>query len=422
MPDLNPELLSEARILAAYLIFIGSYFVFALGKFPWMKIDRPGAAIIGAVLMVAFRIIGEQEALQSIDFATIVLLFSMMLIVANLRVGGFFEHVAELIIKRLHARHLLPTVIFTCGLLSAFLVNDIVCLVMTPFVLHITRRLGVPPVPYVIAVATASNIGSVATITGNPQNMLIGSLSRITYLDFIAHLGPIALGGLFLNWLVIYLVYVKAVGDRAPVAEVMAEPELRLPPMRKKPVVMLAIVLAGFLWGVPPALMAAVGAALLLITRTIDPGKVYDDIDWGLLVFFVGLFIIVAGAHRAGLTTQLLEPFAAMDVHPLWIFVPITAAVSNVVSNVPAVMLLRALVPGFPDPHGGWLALAMASTLAGNLTITGSVANIIVAERAAAEGIDIRFREFFRVGLPVTVATLTFGTLWLWVVIAMERG
>jgi len=180
MPPLSAALLSDARILAAALIFIGSYFVFALGKFPWMKIDRPGAAIIGGVLMVAFGIVGAREALASIDFATIVLLFSMMLIVANLRLTGFFDWIAEWIIERLQPHHLLPTVIFTSGLLSAFLVNDIVCLVMTPFVLHMVRRLGLAPVPYLVAVATASNIGSAATITGNPQNMLIGSLSGST--------------------------------------------------------------------------------------------------------------------------------------------------------------------------------------------------------------------------------------------------
>jgi Na+/H+ antiporter NhaD/arsenite permease-like protein len=190
MPQhIDAVLLSEARILAAYLIFFGSYFVFALGKLPWMKIDRPGAAIIGAVLMVAFRIVGADEALRSIDFATIVLLFAMMVVVANLRLGGFFERLAESIVQRLHPHHLLPTVILLCGALSAFLVNDIVCLVMTPFVLHMARRLGMPPVPYLIAVATSSNIGNVATITGNPQNMLFGSLSGISYLDFIARLG-----------------------------------------------------------------------------------------------------------------------------------------------------------------------------------------------------------------------------------------
>ena len=412
--SIDAALLSEARIVAAYLIFFGSYFVFALGKFPWMKIDRPGAAIIGAVLMVAFRIVGTDEALQSIDFATIVLLFAMMVVVANLRLGGFFERLAESIVRRLHPHHLLPTVILLCGVLSAFLVNDIVCLVMTPFVLHMARRLGMPPVPYLVAVATSSNIGSVATITGNPQNMLIGSLSGISYLDFSARLGPVAAVGLFLNWGLIYWLCLRGKGDRAEVAVVLSSAEFRHGAMRKKPVVVLAIVLAGFLVGVPPAMMAAIGAALLLITRTVEPRKVYQEIDWGLLIFFVGLFVIVAGAHRAGLTATLLEPAADWDLHRIVIFVPVTAFLSNVVSNVPAVMLLRTLVSSFPDPHSGWLMLAMASTLAGNLTITGSIANLIVVERAAADGVQIRFGEFLRIGVPVTVATLAWGAAWLW--------
>jgi Na+/H+ antiporter NhaD/arsenite permease-like protein len=172
------------------------------------------------------------------------------------------------------------------------------------------------------------------------------------------------------------------------------------------------IVLAGFLAGAPAALMAAIGAALLLITRTVDPRRVYDDVDWGLLVFFVGLFVIVGGAERAGLTRNLL-PIATAALQRVSVFVAVTAALSNVVSNVPAVMLLRTAIPAFADPHKGWLALAMASTLAGNLTITGSVANIIVVERALAEGVHVGFRDYLRVGLPVTLATLAFGTAWL---------
>ena len=416
MPSLNPVLLSDARILAAYIIFIGSYIVFALGKFPWMKIDRPGAAIIGAVLMVGFRIVGTRDALASIDFATIVLLFSMMLIVANLRLAGFFDWITEWIIQRLHPHHLLPTVIFTSGLFSAFLVNDIVCLVMTPLAVHMARRLGLPPIPYVVAVATASNIGSTATITGNPQNMLIGSLSGIPYVEFIAHLGPIALAGLFLNWALLHRLYLPGSVDRVPVADALAAPEFQHRRIRRKPVVVLLIVLAGFLAGVPAAMMAAIGAALLLITRTVDPRTMYDEVDWGLLVFFLGLFIIVGGAERAGLTNNLLRPVATWNLHRIPIFVSVTALLCNVVSNVPAVMLLRTLVSGFPDPHTGWLVLAMASTLAGNLTITGSVANIIVVERAAAEGVHVGFREYFRVGLPVTAATLALGSVWLWLI------
>ncbi len=411
---LDSVLLSDARILAAYCIFIGSYIVFALGKFPWMKIDRPGAAIIGAVLMIAFRIVGARDALASIDFATIVLLFSMMLIVANLRLAGFFDWLTEWIIQCLHPRHLLPTVIFTSGVFSAFLVNDIVCLVMTPLALRMARRLRLPPIPYVVAVATASNIGSTATITGNPQNMLIGSLSGIPYVEFLARLGPIALIGLLLNWMLLHWMYLPGSVDRVQVAEVLSAPEFRREAVRKKPVVVLLIVLTGFLLGVPAAMMAAIGAALLLITRTIDPRKMYDGVDWGLLVFFVGLFIIVGGAERAGLTNTLLQPVASWNLHRIPIFVSVTALLSNIVSNVPAVMVLRTLVPAFPDPHTGWLVLAMASTLAGNLTITGSVANIIVVERAAAEDVHVSFREYFRVGLPITAATLALGSVWLW--------
>ena len=183
----------------------------------------------------------------------------MMLIVANLRAVGLFDWIVEWIIDRLHPRHLLPVVVFTSGLFSAFLVNDIVCLVMTPFVLNIARRFELPPVPYLVAVATASNIGSVATITGNPQNMLIGSLSGISYLEFIAHLGPVAITGLFVNWAVIYWLCLRRAGDRVPVAQVLSAPEFQYAPMRKKPVVVLVIVLAGFLAGVPPAMMAAIG-------------------------------------------------------------------------------------------------------------------------------------------------------------------
>ena len=412
MTPLPPAVLSDARILAATLIFAGSYVVFALGKFPWMKIDRPGAAIIGAVLMVAFRIVGAPEALASIDFATIVLLFSMMIIVENLQIVGFFAWIADRLTARLDTRHLLPAVIFSTGILSAFLVNDVICLVMTPFVIQLTRRLGRQPVPYVLAVATASNIGSAATITGNPQNMLIGSLSGVSYVDFAVRLGPVAIAGLFLNWVVIRWLYGPTL-NVGSTTEPSTIPPARVVTPKRKPVVVLVIVLGGFLAGVPPALVAAIGAALMLVTRTVNPRRVYDEVDWGLLVFFVGLFIIVGGAERAGLVSSLLYPLTAWNLHRLPVFIAVTSTLSNIVSNVPAVMLLRTFVPAFPDPTSAWLALSLSSTLAGNLTITGSVANIIVVERAAADGVHIGFREYFRVGLPLTLVTLALAIVWL---------
>ena len=409
--SLSPSVLSDARTVAAYGIFFASYFVFALGKFPGLKIDRPGAAIIGAVLMVAFRIMTAQQALSAIDFSTIVLLFSMTLIVAHLHLGGFFDWIAELTVLRLNGRQLLAVVIFVSGILSAFLVNDIVCLVLTPFIVGITRRLGVAPIPYLLALATASNVGSVATITGNPQNMLIGSVSQIGYLDFLAHLGPVALGGLLIDWALLHWLYLRR-SSLAQGPAVAPSGRTAAHTVSMKPVIVLLIVLAGFVSGVPPALMAAVGAALLLITRTTEPRLVYEEVDWGLLVFFIGLFIIVGGAERAGLTEKLLQPFLAWNLHRVWSYSALTALLSNIVSNVPAVVLLKSLVPGFPDPRLGWLTLAMSSTLAGNLTITGSVANIIVVERARP-GVHIGFRDYFRLGLPLTLLTLTWGIIWL---------
>ena len=410
MNPIRAASLSDTTLIAAYSIFIASYFVFALGKFPGLKIDRPGAAIIGAVAMVAFRIVPAGEALHFIDFPTLVLLFSMMLIVGNLHLVGFFEWNVELVLRRLDPAYLLPAVVFACGVFSAFFVNDIVCLVMVPFVMAITRRMKLAPLPYLLAVATGSNVGSVATITGNPQNMLIGSYSGIRYQDFFFHLGPVALVGLFLNWAVLHWMFLRGRAD-AVRAEAIPLPPLDLTRLTK-PMIVVTVVIIGFLVGVPPAMMAALGAAALLITRTTEPRKLYDEVDWGLLVFFVGLFLIVGGAENAGIVARLLIVARHWNLQRLDVFTIVVTVFSNLVSNVPAVMLLKSLVPGFTDPHTAWLALAMSSTLAGNLTITGSVANIIVVE-AAKPDVHIGFWDYIRVGFPITLLTLLFGLAWL---------
>jgi len=403
--------MSELATIATYSVFVASYVVFALGKFPGMKIDRPGAAIIGAVLMFMTGAVRVENSLRLIHFGTIVLLFSMMLVVAYLHLAGFFDWVTELVVTRLKPHHLLPTVIFLSGLLSAFFVNDIICLVMVPFVLKVTGRMRIKPIPYLLAVATAANIGSTATITGNPQNILIGSFSGIGYRDFLWHLGPVALVGLFLDWFVLWWLYFRRqihdVRTEPAVNEVQIEHAALL-----KAGIVVVLVLAGFLAGFSPAMVASVGAAVLLITRTRDPHVVYEEVDWGLLVFFIGLFLIVGGAENAGLTRQLLGFGERFNLQHLGVFTLVTAILSNLVSNVPAVMLLKSLASQFADTHSAWLILAMASTLAGNLTITGSVANIIVVERAPKEAV-ITFFDYFRIGLPVTLLTLLFGWLWL---------
>jgi Na+/H+ antiporter NhaD/arsenite permease-like protein len=274
--------------------------------------------------------------------------------------------------------------------------------------------MGLKPLPYLLAVATASNIGSVATITGNPQNMLIGSFSGIRYLTFLARLGPVALAGLLLDWLALWLIYTRHEKPAAQPAD-PADPTRGPRGDLTKAAVVIFLVLAGFLAGLPPALVSAVGAAVMLMTRRHEPRLVYDEVDWGLLVFFVGLFLIVGGAENVGLTGRLLELGQQWNLQNSPAFTIVTAALSNIVSNVPAVMLLKTMVTKFANPQQGWLLLAMASTLAGNLTITGSVANIIVVERARPE-VRITFGEYLRAGVPITLVTLAVGWIWLTIV------
>lgn len=397
--------------VAGAVIFFLSYLVFAIGRLPGTKIDRPAMAVIGAALMFAFGAITPRQALASIDWATLVVLFSMMLIVASLHLAGFFDWIAALVSRRLDARHLLPGVVFTSGILSALLINDVVCLVMTPLVVRIARQMGYKPAPFLLALATASNIGSVATITGNPQNILIGSLSGIGYRAFLARLGPVAVAGLFLDWVILRVVCRKQL---VPTERVTWPANERPPSPRKLavPMFVTAAVLAAFLLGYPPPLVAAVGGALLLIRRSEEPKKIYEDVDWALLLFFLGLFLIVGGAGAAGVTGGLADAAKRLNLHQPVLFAAVVALLSNIVSNVPAVILLKEFTTHFANPRQGWLLLAMSSTLAGNLTITGSVANMIVVEKARADA-PIRFLDYLRVGVPVTFATLAAGLLWL---------
>lgn len=403
--------LSHWHIVAAWTIFLASYVVFAIGRFPGTLIDRPAMAVIGAVAMFAIGVLSPAVAVTSVDFATLVLLFSMMLIVASLHLAGFFDLISRLVIEHLKPQHLLPGVIFTSGLLSALLVNDVVCLFMAPLLLDICRRMRVNPVPYLLALATASNIGGVATITGNPQNMLIGTVSGISYRDFLAHLGPVALIGLFIDWGILYWFAVRGQQPAQPEAlsGEMAAHRAEHPAWA---VTVTLSVLAGFLLGYPPPLVAAAGGAILLVRRTREPHEIYGDVDWSLLVLFLGLFLILGGAKQAGVTEELLHWAEKLNLHNSVIFTTIVVLLSNLVSNVPAVMLLRDLVPHFHDPHTSWLMLAMSSTLAGNLTITGSVANIIVIEKARTVA-KISFWDYIKIGIPVTLATLVAGLLWL---------
>lgn len=393
-------------------IFAATYFVVAIGHLPGFRIDRTGAAIIGASLMIGTGTLTFDEAVQAVDYATLVLLFGMMIVVASLRFSGFFRWVSVWTMRRAHGPlTLLGAVIVLSGVFSAFFVNDTMCLALTPLVLEVTRTTGRNPVPYLLAVAMASNAGSVATITGNPQNMMIGSLSRIPYPQFAAALAPVAVASLALTFLVLAVLYRTELLRTQPVQVRDVRVRLNKALLWKSAAASVGMI-AFFFAGWPVARVAIVAGALLLVTRRVKPEKVYHEIDWALLALFAGLFVVVAGVEKTSLDEDLFRFASHFRLGNVWVLSGFSALLSNLVSNVPAVLVFRPLMDHLPYPRQGWLTLAMSSTLAGNLTILGSVANLIVVQRARRE-VEITFWEYLRAGVPLTLLTLAVGAAWL---------
>ncbi len=395
----------------ALAIFAAAYVGLSLGRLPPFRVDRTGVAIIGATAMVVSGVMDWGTAVASVDAPTLVLLFGMMIVTAYLRLSGFFRLVTGWAIRRADTPFsVLVALTAAAGVLSALFVNDVVCLVLAPLVIGLTRRLGLPPVPYLIALATAANVGSVATLTGNPQNMLVGSFSGIGYRGFLLREGPVAVLGLVAVVGVVWLVYRQRLPASLPSHGLERQGAVHYPLMIKT-VAAVSVMLVAFLAGVSIALVAIAGAAYTLLTRRVKPDKVYREIDWRLLVLFTGLFVLTGGIEQAGLAEEVLRsPVAAHLDQPL-ILTAVAAVLSNVVSNVPAVLLFKPLMPGLAEPQRAWLVLAMASTLAGNLTLLGSVANLIVVESARGADIHIGFAEYCRVGVPLTLVTLAMGWL-----------
>jgi Na+/H+ antiporter NhaD/arsenite permease-like protein len=398
--------------MLALTIFAATYLVLAIGHFPGFRIDRTGAAIIGASLMIGTGVLTFEEAVQAVDYSTLVLLFGMMIVVANLRFAGFFHWVSARAMRHTHRPWtLLAAVVAISGVFSAFFVNDTVCVALTPLVLETTRAMRRNSVPYLLAVAMASNVGSVATVTGNPQNMVIGTLSRIPYARFAAALAPVAAVGLVFTFAVIMLVYRKEFAGEQPLA--VEDVRVRLNrALLWKSLAVSASTIALFFAGWPVARVAVVAGAVLLVTRRVKPERVYREIDWALLSLFAGLFVVVAGVEKTSLEEDLFLFASHFRLGNVWVLSGFSALLSNLVSNVPAVLVFRPLIDHLPYPQQGWLALAMSSTLAGNLTILGSVANLIVVQRARQE-VTITFWEYLRVGVPLTLLTLAAGATWL---------
>jgi len=400
-------------VVAATLIFIATYFVVALGRFPGLRLDRTGAALVGASLMVASGTLSLDEAYRAIDLDTLTLLLGMMIVVANLRFAGFFRLANAGIVR--YARHpavLLAGVVLVSGVLSAFLVNDTVCLVLTPLVAEVALTMRRNPVPYLLAVAMASNIGSTATITGNPQNIMIGSFSHIPYGAFAEALAPVAAAGLVVMFAFLAIAFRGELLSGEKLSAVQARTRWNRGLLVESLGVTLGMVVFFFL-GQPPAKVAIVAGALLLLTRRVKPDRVYREIDWSLLLLFAGLFIVVAGFEKVALGPDLLAWAARLRLDHVGAMAIVAAVLSNLVSNVPAVLVLKPFVQALVEPRLAWLTLAMASTLAGNFTILGSVANLIVVQRARRHGIEIGFWSYFKIGAPMTIVTIIIGVVLL---------
>jgi Na+/H+ antiporter NhaD/arsenite permease-like protein len=375
-------------------------------------------------MVLATTLLSFRQAVDAVDFPTLTLLLGMMVLVAMLRMSAVFDRIATAVLARVRGPFgLLAATMALTGVLSAVLVNDVVCLALTPLVLRLARSLKLEAKPHLIGVALASNIGSTATLTGNPQNMIIGSLSQISYVRFAEKLAPIAIASLVVGYLITAFVF-RCSLTRPPLDASGVEPEdadaNRTDASRWlsiKSVVVTIAAVALFFAGAPMEITALAAAAVLLLGRT-EPERVYREIDWPLLVMFAGLFVVVRAFEVHVVRTWGVEDWAWLKTDPV---VPISiasAVLSNLVSNVPAVLLFKPVIAALSAEHreSAWLALSMSSTLAGNLTPLGSVANLIVLESARRQGVTISFLDYVRAGLPVTLVSLAIGAFWLWAV------
>lgn len=402
------------------VIVVATYLLIAVRRFPIVRLNRPAAALLGAVAMVTIGGLPMKDAYAAIDLDVVIFLLGVLLITGYLEAGGFFEWAARHIVDRARsATALLGAVVLASGLLSAFFVNDTICLVLTPLVLAALRPLGLRPLPFLLAIALASNVGSAMTPTGNPQNMLIGIASGIHFARFLASLALPSLGGLVIVFVVLRLVHRKDLA--VPLREAIHTPDTPFDrPLVVRSLVVFAGALAGWLAGYSLPLVAITAATILIVIAQRDPAEAFAKVEWSLLLFFGALFVVMRGARDLEVVTSLTSAagnaLTGARQHDAVITSAAMAALSNMVSNVPAVILWLPVVPKVAAPAFTWLVMAMSSTFAGNLTLVGSMANLIVAERAEARGEHIGFVDYLRVGVPVAVLTIAWGIATLSVV------
>jgi Na+/H+ antiporter NhaD/arsenite permease-like protein len=391
---------------AQYLVLVISYFGLAIGYIPGLRMNRTTIAFVGSGLLIGLGLIDVKTAWEAIDPNTIIFLLSMMVVNANLSYGGFFQWALTALLRLTSSPFgLLMVLTWSSGILSAFFLNDTLAIVMTPLVLRLTQTLQLNPILYLLALAGATNVGSVAALSGNPQNILIGSFSKIPYLEFAKALTPVALMGLMSQIALVWVLYPEVRSFKSS-SHAFSIPVRVFKPLFLKSILITTGMLLAFVIGVSLVNAAFVAAALLLMTRRVKPQRILKEVDWNLLVMFAGLFVLT----RCTQELNFLSQFTSWTRTALRLTL-VTTFLSNLISNIPAVLLLHPFI--VPDNSQSWLLLAASSTLAGNLTLFGSVANIIVAEAAGQLGYRLSFEEHLRFGLPLMAGTGAIAYFWL---------
>lgn len=395
-------------------IFLLVYLGMALGRFPGLQIDRTGIALLGAVILALTGALRGDALMAAIDYPTLFILLGLMVLSAQFELAGFYGWCA---VRLAQARHspqaLLALVVLVGGGLSAVLANDVVVFAMTPLLCAGLAARGLDARPYLIALAGAANAGSAATIIGNPQNILIGQLGHLQFWPFLAAcLVPALLGMVCVFITVAFVWRGRLVLPDAPPLPLEA-PDLDLWHLRKAVLATLALLVL-FALPLPQEEGVLAVAATMLVSRRFASRRMLGLVDWHLLLLFAALFVVTASLAQTGLPGQLVSALAGSgwSLDRLSILAPLSLTASNSIGNVPAVLLLMQVWPA--PPEGALYALALLSTLSGNLLLLGSLANLIVVERAAVSGVTLGFVEHAKCGVPMTLASIALAIGWLW--------
>src|SRR5262249_52854168 len=395
------------------LIFVLTYIGMALGRIPGLRIDRSGIAMIAAVVLVAAGALPIDEIAAAIHFPTLLLMGGLMILSARVGATGFYDVAAAWLARQAgRPLRLLALTIGIGGVLSALLVNDVVVFAMTPLLCTglAARKLDVRP--FLFGLAAASNAGSAATLIGNPQNILIGQVGRLGFWSYSAIASVPALIGLVVTFGGIALAW-----RSGPAAEPADEP-VEVPALDRRQlsfcITALVVLLVLFTTSLPREISALLVAACLIVSRTLPSRQLLDEIDVPFLFLFASLFIVNDAFSRTGLAEEALHVLASYGLLPdrLSLLAPTALVLSNTIGNVPAVVMMLEVWRGIPE--GVLVGLAILSTLAGNLFLVGSLANLIVAERAALSGVRLSFRDHARAGVPITLLSMLIAGLWLW--------